>query len=394
MEQALTGMKVLDFTHVLAGPYCGQMLADMGADVIKIENPKATPDDRGGGPYVKGESATFMMVNRNKRSLTLNLKDPRGKDILLKLAKDADVLIQNFRPGAMDRLGLGYDALREINRGIIYCSISGFGLYGPYKDQGGYDLMAQGLSGLMSVSGEPGRVPLKVLSICDFGTGMLSCWAILAAYIERQWSGEGQIIDASLLDTPFTFLREQFMEYFTSGSVPDQTGWWDVAGAPYQAFETKGGDWIMLAAHTAKLWPVFCQAVGRASLASDPRFATGQARYESREELAGLLQPLFVAKIGAEWLGLLQAEGIPCAPVNTIEQMLADPHIAAREMVQEREHPVLGQFKMLGIPVKLSRTPGQIRVAAPLLGQHNGEILHSLGYSDPEIETLKQEGAI
>jgi crotonobetainyl-CoA:carnitine CoA-transferase CaiB-like acyl-CoA transferase len=394
MELALTGMKVLDFTHVLAGPYCTQMLADMGADVIKIENPKATADERGGGPYVKGESATFMMVNRNKRSLTLNLKDPRGKEILLQLAKDADALVQNFRPGAMDRLGLGYEALREINPGIIYCSISGFGLSGPYKDQGGYDLMAQGLSGLMSVSGEPGRVPLKVLSICDFGTGMMSCWAILAAYIERMWSGEGQIIDASLLDTPFTFLREQLMAYFSSGKVPGQTGWWDVAGAPYQTFVTQDSSQIMVAAHTADIWPRFCQAINADSLVTDSRFASSSDRLAHREELAAILEPIFLERSTADWLGVLQAMDIPCGPVNNITQILDDPHTQARELVVEREHPVLGAFKMLGIPIKLSETPGQIRTAAPLLGQHTNEILRSLGYSDPDIEVLRRKGAV
>ncbi|MCL4535252.1 MAG: CoA transferase [Bacteroidetes bacterium] len=394
MDFALTGMKVLDFTHVLAGPYCTQMLADMGADVIKIENPATNAEARGGGPFVKGESATFMMVNRNKRSLTLNLKDPRGKEILLKLAKDADVLVQNFRPGTMERLGLGYETLRELNRGLIYCSISGFGLNGPYKDHGGYDLMAQGLSGLMSVSGEPGGVPLKVLSICDFGTGMLSCWAILVAYIERLWSGEGQIVDASLIDTPFFFLRKQLLEYFTSDKVPGPTGWWDVTNAPYQAFETKGGDWINVAGHSAFVWPRFCELIGISELVKDPRFATGHLRHSHREELADILQAAFLTKTSDEWLTLLQQAGVPCGPINTVEQILADAHAAAREMVVERVHPTVGPFKMLGIPVKLSETPGQIRTAAPRLGEHTAEILRSLGYSEAEIETFKKEGAV
>ncbi len=390
----LDGLRVLDLSSHLAGPYCSMILGDLGADVIKVERPEGGDEARGMPPFVDGQSAPFMIFNRNKRSLALNLKAPEAREIVLKLVNRADVLLENMKPGAAERLGLGYRDLAASHPRLIYCSISGFGQTGPYRERGGFDLIAQGMSGLMSITGEEDGPPLRVpLPISDLCGGMFAVIGILAALAVRERTGRGQLVDTSLLEAPIALSVYEAAQYFATGEVPQRLGAGHRTSAPYQAFQTKDG-WITVGGAAQHLWLRLYKVLGVEHLAADPRFATNADRVRHRKELAALLQERLAHETSAYWLERLEAEGIPAGPVSTYDQVFADPHVLHRKMVVEMEHPVAGRTRGLGIPIKLSETPGAIRRPAPLLGQHTAEILGELGYTQADRERLKAKGVI
>jgi crotonobetainyl-CoA:carnitine CoA-transferase CaiB-like acyl-CoA transferase len=370
------------------------LLGDLGADVIKVERPGKGDDARAFPPFVNGQSAPFMTFNRNKRSLALDLKQPRGREICLRLAARADVFLENFRPGVAERLGVGYRQVSAVNPRIVYCSISGFGQTGPYRERGGFDLIAQGMSGLMSITGEEDGPPLRVpVPLSDLGAGMFGAIGILAALRARERSGRGQWVDTSLLETPIAWSVYEAAGYFATGEVPSRLGAGHRASAPYQPFRTKDG-WLNLGAASQPLWEKFCAVLELPELTKDPRFATGAERVKHRKELAALLQVRFDRETTAHWLARLEAAGVPAGPVLTYDQVFADPQVSHREMVVEVDHPVAGPSRVLGVPIKLSETPASVRHPAPTLGQHSTDILKTLGCSDDELARLRAAGVI
>ena len=395
MAKALEGIKVLDLSRALAGPYCTMMLADMGAEVIKLEMPGRGDDSRSWGPpFVEGESAYFMSINRNKKSITLNMKSDKSTEIIHKLIKQSDVLVENFRPGAMERLGLGYERVKEMNPRIIYCSISGFGQDGPYRMLPGFDQVLQGMGGLMSITGELGGPPIKVgVAIADISGGMFASNGILVALYNREKTGKGQMVDVSLLDSQVAWLTYRAGAYFASGEVPQPMGSGHPVIVPYQAFKAKDV-FINIAVGNDQLWERFCKAVGLENVMNDPKFATNAKRVENREEIVKIISDLIVTRDGEEWLKILTDAGIPCGPIYTVDKIFADPQVLHREMVKELDHPKAGKIKVTGIPIKLSDTPGEVETAPPVLGQHTQEVLTELGYSDQDLEKLKQENVI
>ncbi len=391
----LKGMKVLDMAHVMAGPTCARMLADMGADVIKIEKADGGDDTRKMlPPDIKGESAAYMMMNRNKRGIVLDLKKPAGRDALKRMVKTADVLIENYRHDTLDKLGLGYGELKKINPGLIYCAISGFGRSGPFSDQGGYDLIAQGMSGLMAVTGEgPGRPPVKVGSpVCDITSGIIGAMGVCAAYAHKLKTGEGQIVDTSLFEAGVTLSYWQSAICFATGVSPGPLGSAHPLNTPYQAFETKDG-WLNVGASNSKMYPMLCGILGCPELATDPRFKKGEDRMKRFDEFIATIAPYFKKKTKAEWLVLLQKAGIPSGPVLSVKEMQSHPQTLARDMVPSVEHPVAGTVQTIGLPVKFSATPGKVVHAAPLFGQHTREVLTEHGFSKSEIDALMKDGA-
>jgi crotonobetainyl-CoA:carnitine CoA-transferase CaiB-like acyl-CoA transferase len=395
MAPPLTGITVVDLTRVLAGPYCTMLLGDMGAEVIKIERPDGGDDTRGfGPPYLNGESAMFLAINRNKQSLTLNLKHAEAKEILSKLIERADVLVENFRPGTMANLGFDYEAVNRLNPRIIYCSISGFGQTGPYAYRGGYDTIAQAMSGIMSATGHPDMPPVKAgVPIADIGTGMFAALGIVCAYVARQRTGEGQLVDTSLLDTSIALSLVESATFLAGGELPSPLGSTHRRNAPHGAFRTQDG-YIAIAADSAHFWTRFCQIMGLEALLEDLRFKTNADRVANKQVLQGLIERVTTTREGSYWLEKLEAEEIPCGPVNDYAEVFKDPHVRAREMLLEVEHPVAGQVKMTGINVKLSKTPGAMRLPAPMLGQHTRQVLHMLGYRDEAIDQLQAAGVI
>jgi len=389
----LEGVVVLDATQVMAGPFCTLLLADMGADVIKVEKLQGGDDSRSfGPPFIAGESAAFLAINRNKRSVTLNLKSEEGRDVLRRLAGRSEILVENFRPGTMEGLGLHYEAIQEVNPTIIYCSISGFGQTGPYRSRGGFDLVAQGMSGLISVTGHPGGPPTKVaVPISDLNAGVFAAYGILAAYVHRLKTGEGQHVDTSLLEAAVAYTFWESSAYFASGQIPQPMGSAHRLNAPYQVFETEDGA-LCIGAANQSTWEKLCTVLERQDLAQDPRFATNAERVRHYRELATLLQPIFLKRKMVAWLGMLEAAGVPAGPIYNMAQVYEDPHVRAREMFVELDHPVAGKIKNIGIPVKLSRTPGRIRRPAPLLGQHTEEVLRWLGLDQAKIAHLRESG--
>jgi crotonobetainyl-CoA:carnitine CoA-transferase CaiB-like acyl-CoA transferase len=378
MASGLQRLRVVDLSSHLSGPYCAMLLADHGADVIKIERPNGGDDARGMPPFVGGESAPFMIWNRNKRSVVIDLKTEAGKAQLLELIDTADVLIENFRPGTLDRLGLGWTTLSARNPRLIYAAISGFGQTGPYRERGGFDLIMQGMSGLMSVTGPrdgpPHRMPI---AISDVAAGMHLAVGVLVALEARHHTGRGQLVETSLLEAALSFGVYEAAHVAATGERPPRLGQAHRGSSPYQVFPTADG-WITVGAAQNNFWARLCAMLGVPELARDARFATNGDRVRNNDELVSLLEPRFKTKPSAHWLDLLQAAGIPAGPVLHFEEAIADPQVVARGMAVDTQHPAAGTFKTLGIPVKLSQTPGALRRPAPRLGEHTEEVL---GYS-------------
>jgi crotonobetainyl-CoA:carnitine CoA-transferase CaiB-like acyl-CoA transferase len=386
----LVGLRVIELAHVMAGPVCGLMLADMGADVIKVEKISGGDDTRRQlPPDIAGESAAFMMMNRNKRGIVLDLKHEQGKDVLRRLVRDADVLIENYRADTMPGLGLGYEDLREINPGLIYAAVSGFGRTGPLALQGGFDLVAQGMSGIMSMTGEgTGRPPVKVgAPLCDITAGILLTMGVLAAYAHKQKSGEGQLVDTSLFEAGITHTYWQSAIAFATGIAPGPLGSAHPLNAPYQAFETADG-WINVGAANQANWERLCRVLDAGQLAEDVRFKTGRGRMDNLAALLGELAPRFKARTTDHWLTALGEVGVPAGPVLDVKAMHAHPQTLARDMVPSVDHPIAGRMQTLGLPVKFSATPGGVLAAAPTFGQHTRAVLQEIGYREDAIDAL------
>ncbi|MDJ0955622.1 MAG: CoA transferase [Arenicellales bacterium] len=392
----IQGIKVIELAHIMAGPTCGMMLADMGADVIKVEKVPGGDDARHMvPPEVDGESAAFMMMNRNKRGIAINLKTNAGRTVLTRLIRDADVLIENYRKGTMEKLGLGYDVLFELNPGLIHCEISGFGRTGPYADRGGFDLIAQGMAGLMSITGEgPGREPVKCgAPMTDITAGILGAMAILGAYIHRLRTGEGQRVDTSLFEAGIAHTFWQSAIAFATGQAPMAMGSAHPLTAPYQAFQTQDG-WITVGAANQKNWIELIKVLDAESLQEDPRFQSNDARINNLEALQIVLGKIFRTRNTAEWLQRLESSGVPAGPIQDILQMQQDPQALARGMVQSIHHSRLGPMQTLGHPVTYSRTPSQLQCGAPMYGEHTRAVLEECGYSHQQIGDLIKAGAV
>lgn len=395
MRHALEGLKVIDLTRVLAGPYATMLLADFGAEIIKIEVPKTGDDSRAFGPYVNGESAYFMSINRNKKSITLNLKTEEGKDILKKLVSQADVLVENFRPGTMEKLGLGYELLKEINPKLIYAASSGYGHTGPYSQKPAYDAVVQAMGGIMSITGQVGGKPTRVgTSIGDIAAGLFTAIGVLTALNYRNETGKGQKVDVAMLDCQVAMLENAIARYTSTGDVPKPGGNKHPSIVPFESFGTNDGD-IMVAAGNDNLFQKLCSALELEDAANDARFATNPLRNENYEALKPILDKAFAEKSIDEWRSILDEAGVPNSPINTIDRVVEHPQVIARDMVQTVKHKVAGEVKMPGVAVKLSETPGMIESAAPLLGEHNEEILKEyLNMSNEDINSLKEKGVI
>ena len=392
----LDGIRVLDLTRVLAGPYCTMFLGDLGAEVVKVEQPGVGDDTRGWGPpFTGGESAYFLCVNRNKKSVTIDLKSTEGVALLRRLAERADVLIENFRPGTMERLDLGEKDLRAANPRLIYASLSGFGADGPMSDAPGYDLIVQAWGGLMSITGPADGEPSKVgVAIIDLVAGLMLGKSIAAALFAREKLGVGQKIDTSLLEAEVACLINVGSNYLVEGNIPRRWGNAHPSIVPYQSFKTEDG-YLVIGVASEGIWRRFCQAIGRAEWADDSRFEKNSNRVENRSLLIGLLAEIFLSRSTDEWLKLLNSAEIPCAPVQTVDQVFAASQVLHREMLVQVEHPTAGTVRMAGIPVKFSLTQASVRLPPPLLGQHNEEVLESwLGIDDKEISELKRKTVI
>ena len=391
----LAGLRVLEMTQIMSGPTCGLLLADMGADVIKIEKLPGGDDARGyRDPQINGVSAPFLMLNRNKRGLALNLKNSQGRTLLLRMVKDADVLVENFRGGTMDKLGLGYEVLRDVNPGLIYCAISGYGRTGPYADKGGFDLIAQGFAGLMAVTGEPGRPPAKSgNAVSDMNAGILAATGILAAYIHKLKTGEGQIVDTSLSDAALQQTYWHAAVWLATQREPQPTGSAHILTAPYQAFEASDG-WINIGGANQTNWERICQVLGHPEWREDPRFATNSDRMANLNELVTLMNAVLRTRTRAEWQTEMDAAGVPAGSVHTIGEALSHPQTLARGMVVTLEHPQAGTTRGIGCPIHFSQTPTDTGKAAPLLGQHTRELLLEDGLSEADIDELIAQGAV
>ncbi|WP_149535670.1 CaiB/BaiF CoA transferase family protein [Siccirubricoccus phaeus] len=394
----LAGLRVLDLTRVLAGPTCTQMLGDLGAEVIKIERPEAGDDTRGfAPPFVPKtkESAYFVGVNRNKKSVTLDIAKPEGQAVILKLLESCDILVENFKVGALAKYGLGYEQLAAKFPRLIYCSITGFGQTGPYAPRPGYDALIQAMGGVMSLTGEPKGSPQKVgVPVADLFAGLYGCIGILAAVNHRHATGEGQQIDIGMLDTHVAWLANQGMNYLATGENPPRLGNQHPNIAPYQEFPTKDG-YIILAVGNDPTFERFCKAFGQEHLLSDPRFASNPVRVQNRDLVTETLTPVMKSKTTAEWITALEAQKIGCGPINTLKDVFADPHVQARNMVVDMPHASGETVQVIANPVKLSRTPPSYRSAAPVLGQHTQEVLGEvLGMSEAEIAGLKEKGIL
>jgi CoA:oxalate CoA-transferase len=395
MDAALDGIRVLDLTRVLAGPYATMILADLGAEVIKVELPGKGDDSRAYPPFIRGESAYFMSLNRNKRSLALNVKSAAGRQILLELVEKSDVLVENFRPGTMEKLGLGYESLKAVNPRLIYAAISGFGQSGPYRDRPAYDAVVQAMGGIMSITGQTDGIPTRVgASIGDITAGLFGAVGILAALIQRERSGVGQMVDVAMLDCQVAILENAIARYLVGGEIPKPQGNRHPSIVPFESFETADG-YLVVAAGNDELWRRLCEALGLKALADDPRFLTNELRNQHYEELRPLLAERMKTQTTDAWRAVLDRAGVPNGPINTVVQVVQDAQVLARRMLVEVQHPTAGAVKMAGVPIKLSETPGEVRSAPPLLGQHSEEILSELlGYSREQIACLRHQGVI
>jgi crotonobetainyl-CoA:carnitine CoA-transferase CaiB-like acyl-CoA transferase len=392
----LDGLLVLDFTRVLSGPYCTMLLADMGARVIKVEQPGRGDDTRAWGPpFIDGESAYFLSINRNKESLTLDLKHPSARRVLDPLLQQAGVIVENFRPGTMERLGLGYDALSADSPGLVYCSISGFGQTGPRRAEPGYDAVIQGEAGLMSITGAPEGPPFRLgVAIADIVSGMFAAQGIAMALLARARTGRGQRVDVGMLDATAALLTYQAGIFFATGTTPGRMGNRHPTIVPYETFAASDGEFVVAVGNDDQ-WRRFCGVIGAAALADDERFTTNQARVSHHDQLHPLLVERLRLRSRAAWVADLKREGVPCGSVRDVAEVLEDPHLDARGMIETVEHITAGAVKVLGVPIKLSETPGSVRTAPPALGQHTDRILHEdAGLSRDEIEMLRLSKAI
>ena len=396
MSAPLDGITVLDLTRVLSGPYCTMLLADMGARVIKIERPGAGDDTRAWGPpFLGAESAYFLSINRNKESVTLDFKRPEGRVLLDQLIGRSDVVVENFRPGTLAKLGLDYPALSETHPRLVYCSISGFGQTGPRSKEAGYDAVMQGEGGLMSITGAADGPPYRLgVAIADIVTGMFAAQGIALALFARERTGRGQHVDIGMLDSVAALLTYQAAIYFTSGVVPKRMGNRHPTIVPYQPFPASDGD-VVLAVGNDDQWRRFCAAAGLDALGADERYATNRARVARYDELVPILERRFRELTRAEWIARLSAAGVPCGSVRDIGEVFADPQLGARGMIAGVEHATLGTLRLLGLPMKLSMTPGAVRTAPPTLGQHTAAVLtRDLGLSETDLGRLASQHVI
>ena len=385
---ALAGIRILDLTRVRAGPSCVRQFADFGADVIKIEN--TTLEDMGG----PRDGPDFQNLHRNKRSITLDLKSPQGKDIFMRLVKTADVVVENYRPDVKDRLGIDYQSLRKVNKRVILASISGFGQDGPYRARPGFDQIAQGLSGIMSVTGQPGAGPMRVgCAVADVGAGLLAALGIMTALLERQSSGEGQWVQSNLLQAAIQLLDFQAARYTMSGEVPEQVGNDHPTSMPTSAYATADGH-INVAAAGNKMWRIVCESIGRPELVEDPQFKSAEVRAQNRKALNQVMHRSLAAKTSAEWVEIFNQAGVPCGPIYRMDEVFADAQVKHMKIAAPVKHPRLGTLNLIGQPVKLSRTPARLVSATPERGEHTEEVLLELGFDSQEIKKMKGEGIV
>jgi formyl-CoA transferase/CoA:oxalate CoA-transferase len=389
----LDDLFVVDLSRILSGPVCTMLMADMGAEVVKVEPPPLGDDSRQWGPpFIGGISTYFLSINRNKKSLGLNLKTDQGRQILWKLVERADVLIENFRPGVLDKLGFGYEAVAQVNPRTVYCSVSGFGQTGPYRERPGYDVIAQGESGMMDLTGYPDGAPAKLgASLADIVAGLYAFNGICLALLARHKTGKGQLVDVSLLDGMVSTLTYHALIYLSTGRSPKRAGTRHPSIVPYECFEAKDG-FVNIAVTNQKQWENFCEALGFAQLAHDPRFESMKARLANYGELRPMIARVVSKMSRADVMNMMSEVGIPAGPINTVAEILEDPHIHAREMVVELTHPEYGPLKTLGIPIKLSDTPGRVETAPPKFGEHNLEVLRGLGFNNDQISEFDRNG--
>lgn len=394
MGGTLEGIKVLDVTRVMSGPYCTMLLGDMGAEINKVEPPSGDDSRKMGPPFISGESAYFLSVNRNKKSIVIDLKKEKGREILYRLARESDVFVENFRPGTTAELGIDYVKLKSLNDKLIYCSISGFGQYGPYRDRPGYDLVALAMGGLMGITGEADRPPVKLgVPISDIVSGIYAAFAITAALHARNETGLGQFLDVSMLDCQIACLTHQAGYYFATGKNPERLGSAHPSIVPYQAFKASDGDFIVAVANDSQ-WKSLCRALGLDNLVDSDEFRTNADRVRNREKLVAILEKLFSSRPVSRWITMLIDEGVPSAPILTLQEILDDPHVHQREMISVIKHPKIGEIRTTGVAVKFSETPGSIRQHPPTLGEQTDKILSEIGYSYDEISALREESVV
>jgi crotonobetainyl-CoA:carnitine CoA-transferase CaiB-like acyl-CoA transferase len=392
---SLDGVRVLDLSRVLAGPFCGMLMSDLGADVVKIEDTGSGDESRTWPPHKDGESAAFLVINRNKRDMTLDLKAPEGVEVLKRMVATADVLIENFRTGTMESFGLGYDTLAAINPRLVYCSVSAFGRTGPRKDAAGYEALMQAFSGIMSITGEPDGAPLRCgVSFLDLTTGIFCAFGIVNALLHRIRTGLGQRVDGSLLETAVTLLNYHAEGYLLTGTQPKPLGSSHPSLSPYRTFKCRDGQWIFIAGANDRFWQRLAPALGLAEMAADPRFAVNIERVKHRRELEAALEAAIARHDRAPLLEVLEAAGVPATPVNTVKQVMDDAQTAARSMIERVVHPRLGEIPVVGTPIKFSRMRAGVRRAAPQQGQHTDEILAEYDYSTADIAALRSKKVV
>lgn len=392
---SLSGVRVLDFSRVLAGPYCSMMLAELGADVIKVEEPGSGDEAREWPPFVNGQSGYFFSVNRSKRSIALNLKKDEAKQIVRELTRQCDVVLENFAPGVTTRLGIDYATLAAVNPRIVYCSISGFGQTGPYRDKRAYDPILQAMSGIMSVTGSRNGEPVKCgVAVTDVASGMLGAFCIAVSLYRREKTGKGQYIDLGMLDTGLSMMTFLGAMYLCAGEVPTTFGSENPTRVPSANYKTSDGLWVHVVINDRQ-WPKFCELLGIPELATDPEFATNKQRVANRDRVNAIVDQRMRTRTADEWIALFDAEGLPIGPVNTLDRILTDPHVVAREMVKVFQHPIAGEVRAIDMPYRFLEAGTGIRSAPPLLGQHTVEVLTGLlGYSQEQVARLKADGVV